>query len=149
MLCVSAILPTEVTSAENQIQLNSDTLIEGRHACPGQNVTFTCVVTNGTLVLVWKSDHYQYIDTNHALQFSASEHKVNDTMKQGTTVATLTKVGNEGHICESQLELIASPDIPTVSIICSDQSNPSNQATINFTLLGEYLEIVTSYWASS
>ena len=108
-----------MTSAEKQILLKSDTLIEGRHACPGQNVTLTCEMTSGTLVLVWKSDHYQYIDTNHALQFSASEHNVNDTMKQGTTVATLTKVGNEGHIFESQLELIAplSPSFAVINLI--------------------------------
>ena len=138
MLCVSAILPAEVISASNDqkpITLNSSTLIDGRYACPGQNVTFTCTVTSGTSVLSWRSD--QYIGRNQELQFSA-EQKVGDTVGQGTTVATLTEVDGEGDIVESQLQLIASPDIPTASIICSNQIITDN-VTINFTLLGEYM----------
>lgn len=133
--CVSAILPAEVTSAprdQKQIRLNSSALINGRYACPGQNVIFTCVVTNGAIVLSWRSD--QYIHTNTPLEFSAFEHEVGDTKSQGTTVATLTKV-IRNRIFQSQLQLIASPDIPTASITCSNQID---NATINFNLLGEY-----------
>ena len=93
-------------------------------------------MTDGTSVLImsWQSDHDQYIDTNQPLQFT-DECEVSDTVTQEKTVATLTEVDRDGRIVESQLQLIASPDIPTACIVCSIQTD---KAKINFTLLGEY-----------
>lgn len=104
-------------------------LIDGRHACPGQQVTFTCRVRDGTLHLFWASE--QYIGHNRQLSFTyrESEGTNKTSVDHSTTVATLVAVRGD-RITESRLHLTASMDISTASVKCSNSSNSLNVTAV-------------------
>ena len=119
----------------------SSTLLEGDRACPGAQVNFTCM-TNGSLVIAWRSD--EYIGPNGAgLEFTSADG-VGSRMTSPinpSTFATLVRV-NGTRIVESVFTLTVSDSYQTASVTCSEVGQGAS--TITFTLLGMYV-VISSY----
>ena len=97
---------------QQQQQLNS-TLHEGTYACQGEEVVFTCTVSDSTLsvlVIGWSSD--EYIGPGALLQFT-TDNVLGDTrtsMINGNVTAILTRNVNDSGVLmvESTLRIVAT-----------------------------------------
>ena len=95
-----------------QQQLNS-TLLEGTYACQGEEVVFTCTISDSTLsvlVIGWSSD--EYIGPGALLQFT-TDNVLGDnrtSMINGNVTAILTRNANASGVLmvESTLRIVAT-----------------------------------------
>lgn len=120
------------------ISVNS-TLPSDHQVCPGEEVSFTCVVQGE--ILSWSSEEYMGSD-GEQLEFGTI-NKPNETSNYSNTVATLLSIHKserDGVTIESRLEIIASAKYSTSSVTCNDVSANASQS-VHFIVPGEYLTI--------
>lgn len=114
----------------------NSTLLQGKYACPGQEVIFTCA-TNGSLVTAWSSEEYIGIN-GRQLEFITSHplgHRVTSMVNPNTFAELTMKMGEL--VTESQLHILVSRDIPVANITCADVSGGSSSSTL-FEVLGKF-----------
>ena len=118
----------------------SSSLSEGQRACPGDQITFTCV-TNGSASLAWISDNYigqGGIQLEFASFDSPGKIARNRASPIGTQATLVSKEIEENEtqgILESQLNVIVTSDYPSPTIKCFNVDTGSQEST-NFQLLG-------------
>ena len=117
-----------VTASQVMLEYSLET---GQSACPGENITFTCIV-NGVHTLSWSSD--EYIGTGGALlDFTTEDQEgTKKYINNSDTYATLMNVVKSGEVSlESQLH-IQSNQSSRVSCIAG---NTESEQSIDFTVL--------------
>ena len=121
-------------------QTITSSLLEGKYACPGREVIFTCA-TNGSSVLAWSSD--EYIGRNgRQLEITTSVgHRVTSMVNSNTFAELTMKEGNRSRVTESQLHITVSHDIAIASVTCGDVSSGLS-SSVQFELLCKYLVII-------
>ena len=115
-------------------------LLDGKYACPGQEIVFTCT-TNGSPSVAWISDDYIGIN-GHSLEFINSEpigHRLKSTVNPDTYAELTMKTGPgpQDLVTESQLHISVSHDISTATVKCSDVGNDSS-SSVHFELLCKF-----------
>ena len=119
------------TILAREVSLNS-TLVHGRYAVPNQNVIFTCMTKNAT-VLSWNSS--EYIGLGNEFHIASAGEARNRT--RGTTVATRVHTYNDNGITVivSQLHIIALEEISTSSVTCRINGEGPSE-TVHFITTG-------------
>ena len=106
-------------------------LEKGKSACPGEYITFTCIV-RGSSILSWSSDEYI---GGEPLQFTTDEEPgLTKNISNSDTYATLISVvkGSDASLeCELHIQSYQSSPVS-----CSAGNDESRQS-INFTVLGD------------
>ena len=97
----------------------SSTLICGHLALPGQQVIFTCVVRNST-ILEWQSNEHIGTDGDDIQIYSVGPRNNVTSVTIPTTYATRVSVTMENGITEivSQLFITTADRFPTSSVTC-------------------------------
>ena len=112
-------IPASVLLQLSYCQMIVTTLLDGKYACPGQEVTFTCI-TNGSVVVAWSSD--DYIGSNgRQLEFARSNFlgaRVTSTIDPNTFAELTMK--EDGLVTESQLHITVSQEISSATVTCID-----------------------------
>ena len=136
----SVLLSAAIIQVGARIISVNTTLPSDRQVCPGEEVSFICVVQGE--ILSWSSEEYMGRD-GERLEF-ATVDKPNETSNYSSTVATLLNKIERNGVTEivSQLKLIASAEYPTSSVFCNDVSAGESQS-IEFNIAGEYLTIIS------
>ena len=118
----------------------SSSLSEGRQACPGDEITFTCL-TNGSSSLAWISDDY-IGQGGIQLEFASfdspgriARNRVSPIGTQATLVSKEIEENETQGILESQLNIIVTSDYPSPTIKCLNVDTGSQEST-SFQLLG-------------
>ena len=146
ILSVKYLLCVYILSAVTQsaaVTLTSSSLHQRQLACPGQQLTFTCLVPEGAHVIAWSSEEYigergVQIELTHG---EGEGYAVNSS-SHPTTVATLVKLKGE-HIVKSTLSIVVSSHYAAATITCGNVGN--NDSSISFRLLGIALYIILQY----
>ena len=97
----------------------NSTLIHGELALPRQEVIFTCVIRN-TTILVWESTDYIGKGGNDIQIISAGDSNVTMSLSNPDTYATRVSVSVEDGVTVivSQLFITASEQFPNSSVTC-------------------------------
>jgi hypothetical protein len=121
-------------------QIITSTLLDGRFTCPGREVVITCA-TNASLVVAWSSD--EYIGRGGLqLEFTSGDNvgrRLTSTTNPNTFAELTMKSGEL--VTESQLHIIVSMNIPTVTVTCSDV-NGGSTSSLPFQLLRKYIILI-------
>ena len=133
-------IPASVLLQLSYCQKIMTTLLDGKYACPGQEVIFTCI-TNGSVVVAWISD--DYIGSNgRQLEFASNSHslgaKATSTIDPNTFAELTMK--EDGLVTESQLYITVSQEISSATVTCIDVGTGSN--SVHFELLCKYTLII-------
>ena len=101
-----------------EVTLNG-TLIHGELALPRQEIIFTCVTRN-TTILVWESTDYIGEGGNDIQIISAGDSNMTTSLSNPDTYATRVSVSVEDGVTVivSQLFITASEQFPTSSVTC-------------------------------
>ena len=129
LLCISAAI------ALKDVRLNS-TLIRGHLALPQQQVVFTCVARNST-ILEWQSNEHIGTDGDNILILSVGSRDNVTSATIPTTYATQVSVTIENGITVivSRLFITTSERFPTSSVTCRIYGRGSTK-TIPFNTTG-------------
>ena len=130
-----------------EVVLNS-TLPKGQLACPGDEITFTCMIrgspTLTNLIIAWSSIHY--IGENDLLQFTTSNMMGNtySSMINVDVVATLTNnaIVSGVSVLESQLRIIVSENFSTPTVTCHSWTN-QDAASMEFYIPGRLFRAIS------
>lgn len=120
----------------------TSTLPEHGNACPGEKITFNCVVMGSehltSLILAWSSE--EYIGRGNFLQFTTSNQDGDSTegTRADNVTASLISVGSTNGIpsLTSELSIVLSVTFPKPTITCHSLSNGS-ESNIQFDVIGE------------
>ena len=124
------------SSQESKTAVLEYSLETGQSACPGENITFTCIV-RGSRILSWSSD--EYIGTDDVVDFTTNDTKGEKRYINKTdTYATLidVKSGDQELSLESELHIRSNQSSP---VSCMTGNN-ENRQSIHFTVLGDGMD---------
>ena len=115
-------------------EILTNTLLNGKYACPNQEVTFNCTVF-GDIVSVESSP---YTGTGEKIQFShdSSPGKNITSFANNNTIVTLLVNSNSSGELTSQLRILPSSDFPTSTVTCAN-FNEGTSVSVNFIVLGK------------
>ena len=122
--------------AQIEIELTS-TLTDGRFACPGESVTFTCK-TVGSYAIAWTSDQYIGLGGTQ-LAFAADFNEVGALHRSASipsTFAALVLYNRTADVLMSTLHIITLLNAPSSSVTCIHVAS-DQRATINFSVIGK------------
>ena len=112
-------------------EILTNTLLNGKYACPNQEIMFNCTVYNGSIVSV-------VTGLGETIQFShgSSPGKKITSSANNNTIVTLLVNNNSSGELTSQLRILPSSDSPTSTVTCANVDEGTS-VSVNFTVLGK------------